>query len=152
MEFKNKTENVFLWGAFDILHEGHFQLFREASKLGDLYAIIIPDKFITEVKHIVHNEVQRREHLLKSGAVKGVFIDALPNIKCFNEVEPNIFCFGYDQDILWQKKLREYMLGRFPQCKFFTMTKYADIHSSDLRKEMDCFCGSGKKYKKCHGA
>lgn len=133
MESNNKTKNVFLWGTFDILHEGHLKLFQEASKLGNLYVIVLPDKRTSENKRIIYDENERKENLLKTGYVKGVFIDALPDLKCFDLVPPDIFCFGYDQDMQWQEKIKSHINNKFPRCKFITMGKYADIHSSNLR-------------------
>jgi 8-oxo-dGTP diphosphatase len=128
-----KVKNVFLWGTFDVLHDGHFRLFQETSKLGNLYIIVLPDERISESKQIVHNENKRKENLLKTKYAKGVFIDALPDLKCFDSVPPDIFCFGYDQDGQWQEKIKNHIVKKFPWCKFITMDKYADIHSSHLR-------------------
>jgi len=151
MGSNNQIKNVFLWGSFDILHEGHLRLFQEVSKLGDLYVIVLPDDKVIESKHIINNENKRRENILKTKYVKNAFIDALPSLKCFDLVIPDIFCFGYDQDIQWQEKIKNHISNKFPWCKFITMDKYADIHSSDLRETIECPCGSGKKYKKCCG-
>jgi cytidyltransferase-like protein len=147
----NRAKNVFLWGVFDILHEGHIKLFQEASKLGNLCVIVLPDKKISDSKRVVYSENERRENLMKTGYVKDVYIDALPDLKCFDLVPPDIFCFGYDQDTEWQEKLKSHISNKFPSCKFITLDKYTDIHSSDLREIIECPCGSGKKYKKCHG-
>lgn len=136
----NQTKNVFLWGVFDILHEGHIKLFQEALKLGNLYIIVLPDKRVNENKRVVHDENKRKNNLIKTGYIKNVYIDALPDLKCFDLVSPDIFCFGYDQDILWQAKLKGYIRRRFPRCKFITMNKYADIHSSDLKKTIKYSC------------
>jgi cytidyltransferase-like protein len=146
------VKNVFLWGTFDILHEGHFRLFQEASRLGNLFVIALPDKRMSESKRIIHDENERRKNLLKTGYFKDVFIDALPDLKCFDLTPPDIFCFGYDQDVQWREKIKVYIKNRFPKCKFVILEKYGDTHSSDLREAIKCPCGSGKKYKKCHGA
>ncbi len=136
MESNNQTKNVFLWGAFDILHDGHFKLFQEASKIGNLYVIVLPDKKMSESKRIIHDENERRENLLKTGYIRSAFVDALPDLKCFDLVPPDIFCFGYDQDVQWQEKIKSHISNKFPWCKFIIMGKYADIHSSDLREIM----------------
>ena len=131
-----KARNIFLWGTFDILHEGHTKLFQEASKLGNLYIIVLPDKRMRENKRIMHNENKRRENLLKTEYAKDVFIDALPDLKCFDLIPPDIFCFGYDQDIQWQEKIKNHIGKKFPQCKFVIMNKYANTHSSHLRRNI----------------
>ncbi|MDP2946865.1 MAG: adenylyltransferase/cytidyltransferase family protein [Nanoarchaeota archaeon] len=134
MRNDNQTKNVFLWGTFDILHEGHIKLFQEASKLGNLYVIVLPDERTSESKRIVHNENKRRENLLRTEYIKNVFIDALPDLKCFDSMPPDIFCFGYDQNKQWREKIENHIKNIFPLCKFITMDKYTDVHSSDLRK------------------
>ena len=134
MESNNQTKNVFLWGAFDILHDGHLKLFQEASKLGNLYIIVLPDKIIRENKHIIYGEKKRKENLLKTWYIKEVFVDAWPELKCFDSVRPDIFCFGYDQDMKWQERIKNHIKNKFPYCRFIIMGKYADIHSSNLRK------------------
>ena len=133
-----EVKNVFVWGTFDILHEGHLKLFEEASKLGNLHVIVMPDKKVRQWKKIVRDEKTRRENILKTKYTKEVFIDALPEMKCFDAVRPDIFCFGYDQDEEWKVKLKNHIAQISPSCEFIAMGKYGDVHSSHLREKMDC--------------
>jgi len=151
MGSNEQVKNVFIWGVFDIIHEGHIRLFQEASKLGDLYIIVLPDKRVNENKRTIYNENERKNNLLKTGYAKKVYIDALPDLECFDLTPPDIFCFGYDQDIDWRKKIENYIKNKFSRCKFIVLDKYSDTHSSDLRKTIEYPCGSNKKLKKCHG-
>lgn len=146
-----RNKNVFLWGTFDILHEGHLKLLGEAAKLGNLHVILMPDHKVRTWKKIVFDENTRRRNLLATGYPKEVFVDALPEMKCFESVKPDLFCFGYDQDQEWMDKLKNHISERFPSCEFRVMEKYADIHSSDLRKTIACACGSGTIWLNCHG-
>lgn len=147
----SKIKNVFIWGAFDILHDGHIQFLQNVKKLGLVYVILIPDKVVKKYKKLYFKADTRKKHLLKTGIVKKVFIDALPNIKCFAKIAPDIFVFGYDQNKEWNNILKKYILERFPNCKFKTLRKYSEIHSSHLKNKILCYCGSGKKFIDCCG-
>lgn len=147
----SKITNVFIWGAYDILHDGHIKFIEHAKKLGLVYVILIPDRVVKKYKKSYFTAVTRKKHLLKTGLVKNVFIDALPNIKCFNKIAPDIFVFGYDQNREWSDILKKYILERFPNCRFKTLAKYSETHSSHLKEKVLCYCGSGKRFINCHG-
>src|SRR6187551_1575336 len=146
-----KPKNVFLWGAFDVLHEGHARLFEHARTFGDVYVIVMPDEVVRQYKKTIYNQEQRKNNLIEAGYVREVYIDALPDMHCLDTMAPDLFCFGYDQNLEWQEKLKSYIRSKFPQCEFMVMDKYADVHSSDLREKMDCPCGTKKRWKDCHG-
>ena len=121
-----------MWGTFDILHKGHQASFKEASTLGNLHIILIPDYRIKEAKNIINNENKRKNNLLKVKLIKEVFIDCLPDFQCFENIEPHIFAIGYDQKTEWEDKLKLYLKNNFPNCKIITLRKHGKIHSSHL--------------------
>ena len=43
-------KKVFVSGCFDLLHSGHIEFFRKASKYGDLYVSVGSDKTIEDLK------------------------------------------------------------------------------------------------------
>ena len=130
-------KNVFVWGTFDILHEGHGEYFEAARALGDnLYAIALPDKYLAEhKKRIVQGEDVRKKNLLNYPLLSGTFIDSLhDNFRCFTSVRPDVFCFGYDQKTEWEDKLIDYLKKHFPECEIVRLPAFAKgIHSSHLR-------------------
>ncbi|KKU90842.1 MAG: FAD synthase [Candidatus Jorgensenbacteria bacterium GW2011_GWA1_48_11] len=129
--------NVFVWGTFDIIHDGHLSFFKAAKALGDrLYVIVLPDKYLADHKRgIAKKENIRRENLLNNPIIDGVFIDSLHDgFSCFEKVKLDIFCFGYDQNNEWQNKLREYLVKNFPKCRIIQLPEFAGgIHSSHFR-------------------
>jgi cytidyltransferase-like protein len=146
---KSIDKNVFVWGAFDILHEGHFKLFDEVNKFGKLFIIVLPDDVIAEDKKTYYTAEERQGNLLKTGCSEDVYIDALPNMHCFDITSPDVFCFGYDQSKEWTEKMKSYLRTNFPKCELMHMKEYSDVHSSELRDAMECRCNSGKRYKDC---
>ena len=148
---KLKIGNVFVWGAFDIIHDGHIKFLKTAQKFGDVYVILVPDKVVKKYKKLYFNAVDRKKHLMKTGFIKKVFVDALPSIKCFKKTHPDIFIFGYDQNKEWNNILKKYILDKFPNCKFKTLKKYSETHSSHIKEKILCYCHSGKKFIDCCG-
>lgn len=148
---KTKVKNVYLWGTFDVLHDGHFKVFEAVRKIGKVHVIVLPDERINEDKKLFNNENIRRENLLKLAPISNAYIDALPDIKCFEAVPPDIFCFGYDQSSEWRLKLEKYIAEKFPTCEFIKLEKYSDSHSRAVKEKILCHCGSGNAWKNCHG-
>ncbi len=146
-----KLKNIFVWGAFDILHDGHIKFLQHTKKFGNVYAILIPNKVVKKYKKLYFDAKDRKKHLLKTKLIKKVYIDALPNIKCFQKYKPDLFVFGYDQNKEWNNTLKKYIKSKFPNCKFKTLKKYGETHSSHLKNQILCYCGSGKKFINCHG-
>ncbi len=154
MKFENKKliiNNIFVWGSFDILHDGHIKFLEHAKKFGRVYVILIPNEVVKKYKKLYFDEKDRKKHLLKTGLVEKVFIDALPNIKCFRKITPDIFIFGYDQNKEWNNILKKYIKTDFPNCKFKTLKQYSETHSSHLKNKILCYCKSGKKFIDCCG-
>jgi len=145
----DSAKNVYLWGIFDVLHEGHERLFEEAEKMGNVHVIVVPAER-TPHKRLVFDDETRRKNVLNSPRVKAAYLDTFPELSCFNASPPDVFCSGYDQDDEWDEKIKELIKSRFPACRFVTMDEYADVHSSDLRETIGCPCGSGKLWKDCH--
>jgi glycerol-3-phosphate cytidylyltransferase len=147
-----KNRNVFFWGTFDIIHNGHLDLFKRSRHLGKVYVIVIPDKELKGVKKLFHNQYQRRRGLLKTGLVEKVFFDSfLRGLKCLKLIQPDLFFLGYDQKTSWEICLKTFLKIHYPKCQIVRGKKYGNIHSSDIKGIILCHCGSGKKYNNCHG-
>ncbi len=144
-------KNIFVWGTFDILHDGHIALLKEASSLGDLYVIVIPDVRMNGVKPLYFTQDKRVENLKKLDYIKEVIVDSFPDIKCFLKIRPDIFMLGYDQESEWEEILREFLEENYPRCEIVRSKKYGEVHSSHIKKNIKCHCGSGKLFLRCHG-
>lgn len=107
---------VLLFGTFDIIHDGHRNLFKQAAKYGELYVILARDKTIEQVKKRApyYNEKQRLEHLQQEPFIKQVYLGSLTDkfIK-IKELAPDTVFLGYDQQVFVDKlheKIREFGL------------------------------------------
>ncbi|MEM0174412.1 MAG: DUF357 domain-containing protein, partial [Sulfolobaceae archaeon] len=100
---------VFVAGTFDILHPGHIEFLKEASKLGRVYAVVARDINVKKMKgrEPINNEEQRLE-IVKS--IRYVYQAILgdPNdiLKSVERVKPDIIFLGPDQQVD-EKKLAE---------------------------------------------
>jgi FAD synthetase len=146
------SKNVFVWGTFDLIHEGHMNFLTKAKKLGKLHVVIIPSLRKTE-KKLFHTDQQRLQNLLNTGTVDKVFIDSYPDgMKCFTRTKPDVFALGYDQKTEWETLLTDLLKIHYPDCEVVRLRRSGNIHSSILKKSVKCHCGSGKKWKNCHGS
>lgn len=92
---------VFTNGCFDLLHEGHLHLLKEAKKLGDLLIVAVNDD--ASVKRLkgetrpVQSLEQRLNNLVNSGMVDYVisFSEDTP-LALIEKIQPNILVKGGD--------------------------------------------------------
>lgn len=93
---------VFVSGCYDLLHSGHVEFFREASRFGDLYVGIGSDSTIRDLKgHKTLFSEQERLFMVKAiRYVTGAFInrgsgmmDFIPTV---DELKPDIFVVNED--------------------------------------------------------
>ena len=105
-----KTKKIVLaMGAFDVLHEGHLNFFKQAAALGDeLHVVIARDESIKTLKGEKPWENQE-ERVKKVQAVPEVTKAHLGNLgdkfKIVDEIKPDIIALGYDQ--LGNEKIQE---------------------------------------------
>ncbi len=150
-------------GGFDPIHIGHARMFQSAKNLGDeLVVILNNDNWLRKKKGIVFMPENERKELI--GHIKGVDRVVLTSHKpntddmsvCSElaKIKPNIFANGGDRKI-----------GNIPEVAVcneigtkmvFSVGHGGKVQSSSwLLKsyvgEVDCLCGSKKKYKECHG-
>jgi len=93
-------KKVMVFGTFDVLHEGHLNLFEQARKYGDyLIAVVARDKSVKKMKSFLphQNELERLENVKKhvDKAIIGYEDDFY---KVIEEQKPDVICFGYDQN------------------------------------------------------
>ncbi len=134
---------VMVFGTFDILHEGHRNLFLQAKQHGDyLIAVVATDKNTVEIKKRspMHNEQERLETVQAEFNVDlAVVGDGSDPYKVIVEHRPDIICLGYDQHNCFEEKLanklKEYKLNVL----LVRLNPYqADTYKSSLlRKQQD---------------
>lgn len=94
-------KRIMVFGAFDGLHPGHLDFFRQAKKHGDYLIVSVgTDNNVESIKGQKPLFPQKERLLLVSSlkivdkAVLGVEKDYYPAIK---SNEPDVICLGYDQ-------------------------------------------------------
>lgn len=119
-------KKVFVSGCFDLLHSGHVEFFRRASKYGDVYVSVGSDKTLEELKHCLPiNPERERLYMVKAvryvtdafiGSGSGM-MDFLPEIR---KIRPDIFVVNEDGDrhekreLCMEMKMRYVVLKRVP--------------------------------------
>ncbi len=105
-QLKNSVIRIMVFGAFDVLHKGHDNLFEQARTLAKLpnapYLIVsvARDKNVQRIKGRLplFDEQQRlhevKNHPLVDHAILGAISSFLPHIV---RQKPNIIALGYDQ-------------------------------------------------------
>ncbi|MFH0971853.1 MAG: adenylyltransferase/cytidyltransferase family protein [Candidatus Micrarchaeota archaeon] len=101
-----KRIKVMTFGAFDIIHDGHRSLFRQAKAFGGrnskLLVVVASDARIKKIKGKApwFSQKERMEHLKKEPLIDQVIGgDRLNTLKPILEYGPEIIVFGYDQPL-----------------------------------------------------
>ncbi len=150
-------------GGFDPLHVGHVRMFEEARKLGDKLVVILNnDNWLKKKKGFVFMPQRERRELIAALAVVDMVIitkhpknpDDMSVCEALERVRPHVFANGGDRT---QKNIPEVAICKKIGCKMvFNIGEGGKVQSSSwllaaFRDNAPCSCGSGKKYKKCHG-
>jgi FAD synthetase len=94
------SKKVFVGGTFDIIHPGHIEFLREASRLGRVYVSVARDKNSEKIKgrKPINDEEQRLEVVKSIRYVYDAFLgDEKDFIKSVERVKPDIIFLGPDQ-------------------------------------------------------
>lgn len=95
-------KRVLLFGAFDPLHDGHLDFFRQASELGgELVAVVARDSSVRARKNR-EPYISERERLCAVSSLKCVNSAVLGSeypeqYRILNDIEFDIVALGYDQ-------------------------------------------------------
>ena len=110
---KNKNiKKVYVGFAADILHEGHINILKIASKLGEVTVGLLTDSAISSYKKLPHLNYKQREIILKNiKFVKKVLPqDTLDYTKNLLSLKPHYVVHGDDWKFGIQKKIREQVI------------------------------------------
>lgn len=103
---------VMVFGTFDILHDGHLHMLREARALGDQLVVVIGrDATVKKVKgeHPLHNENDRLAAVEKTHIADKVRLGNLEDQHAvIEEEQPNSIALGYDQEAFTEKLVEKY--------------------------------------------
>lgn len=150
-------------GGFDPVHIGHVRLFEDAKRLGDRLVVILNnDHWLRRKKGFVFMpQEERKELLLHIRSVDEVFISShkqkdidMSVARELRKIRPAVFANGGDRT---KKNIPELEVCTEIGTKaVFNIGSGGKVQSSswlleNYSGEMECLCGSGKKYRKCHG-
>ena len=128
-----------VFGTFDLLHDGHIHLFREAKKYGDyLIVVIARDSSVKKIKGIEphQNELLRLEKVRNVAFVDNVVLGHEDDFyKVIEENKPEVLCFGYDQN---KMNVEEELKKRRIKAEIVTLEAFAPetFKSSLMRKKI----------------
>lgn len=98
---QQKNKIVLVFGAFDIIHPGHLDFFKQARGYGDkLIVVIARDRTILRVKKQKpqHPEKERLKKLRKLSLVDQAVLGYLQDYyRIITKINPDVICLGYDQ-------------------------------------------------------
>ena len=66
MKKKNKQNCIQVAFSDDILHEGHFNILKKASSLGNVIVGLLTDKAIATYRTLPYNDFKKRELIIKN--------------------------------------------------------------------------------------
>ena len=150
-------------GGFDPIHVGHVRMFQEAKALGDKLVVILNnDHWLKQKKGFVFMPQKERAELIRNikwvDAVMLTGHKAHPSdmsvAKDLAKLKPTVFANGGDR--------KSGNTPEGPVCeKYKIKMVFNSGHGGKVQSsswllaaymgEAPCICGSGKKYKTCHG-
>ncbi len=144
---REKPKRVFVAGTFDLLHPGHVELFKEASKLGDVIAVVARDETVKKLKGKlpVLSQEQRRYMVASLKYVKEAYVGGKDPLETVVKLKPDIVFLGPDQK--WdEKELEEELRKRGLNVKVMRLKEKRCIpkglcsSSEIIRRILGLFC------------
>jgi len=155
-EFKwpeRKQRKVVVGGTFDLIHPGHVELFKEASKLGDVIAIVARDETVKKLRgrEPVLNQDQRAYMVSSLKYVKKAIVGGRDPIETVVLLKPDYILLGPDQN--WnEEELERELRRRGLKTRVLRMKEKKCIprglcsSSKIVKRVLDLFCdGNGEK-------
>ena len=98
------AKKVMVFGVFDRLHPGHLSFLEQASKYGDVIAVITRDEMVRALK---------KKIIFSSDMIRVLTVEDAPHVSqavlgdavlgsydIVRKHKPDIICLGYDQQVL----------------------------------------------------
>jgi len=106
------NKKVYIGMSADLIHPGHMNIIKEASKLGDVIVGLLTDKAIASYKRLPYMTYEQRKEVIEN--IKGVkevipqdTLDYRPNLK---KIKPDFVVHGSDWREGVQSKVREQVI------------------------------------------
>lgn len=100
-------KKVMVFGSFDVLHDGHRSLFKQAKRHGDFLVVIVArDATYEKLRGYepLHNEYERLKSVTDEVLVDEAYLgDVHDQYRVLRTHRPAIVCLGYDQDAFVDK-------------------------------------------------
>ncbi len=132
-------KSVMVFGTFDLLHEGHLHLFKEAKKYGEILIVVVArDTSVKKIKGFTphQNELQRLEKVKSCSLVDKALLGYEDDFyRVIEEHKPAVLCFGYDQD---KQNIETELKKRKIKAEIITLTAFEPekFKSSIVRKKL----------------
>lgn len=129
---------VYIGMSADLLHPGHLNIIKEASKLGDVIVGLLTDKAIASYKRLPYMSFEQRKIVVES--VKGVLevvaqetLDYIPNLK---KIKPEFVMHGDDWKTGPQQETRQRVIDAIAEWngKLIEIPYTQGISSTQLNK------------------
>jgi len=131
---------VYLGMSADLIHPGHINIIREASKLGEVTVGVLTDKAIASYKRLPFMTYEQREEVVKNikGVSKVVSQETLDYRDNLNSIKPDIVVHGDDWKEGVQIKTRQQVINTLSQWggKLVEIPYTASISSTQLNKSL----------------
>ena len=90
-----------IFGTFDLIHQGHINLFEQAKRYGDyLIVVIARDKTVKQVKGKKPQETAKsRKKTVAKYVDKAVLGNLKDKFAAIKKYKPDVICLGYDQTL-----------------------------------------------------
>lgn len=137
-------KTVLLFGSFDVLHEGHKNLFSQAKEWGDeIIVVLAKDETIEKIKGMkpLYDEHKRKLLLEETGLLSRVILgNRGDKYQVIRKIKPDVICLGYDQTTFTEglkNFLKESNMNtKIVRLKPFYPKKYkSSIVKKELKKE-----------------
>ena len=110
-----KNKKVYVGLSADILHKGHINILKTASKYGDVYVGLLTDEAIASYKNIPHLNFKKRKIVLENiKYVKKVIAQkTLDYVKNLKKIKPDyvVHCDDWKSGV--QKETRKRDIGNY---------------------------------------